>query len=111
MIGKCPKCDFDNTPDSKFCKECGTQLPPPQDHPPVMTETLQTPLRELTTGSTFAGLKLVERKFGLRPLTPRDAEANDMLDCFDFKQIPLTPVIITKNDRLDFTGFGGSKEK
>lgn len=28
MATRCPKCNFENTPDSKFCNECGTQLPP-----------------------------------------------------------------------------------
>jgi hypothetical protein len=30
-------------------------LPLPKDHPPVVTETLRTPVNELATGSTFAG--------------------------------------------------------
>jgi uncharacterized OB-fold protein len=24
---KCPKCQFDNTPDSAFCRKCGSHLP------------------------------------------------------------------------------------
>ena len=64
MAAKCPKCAFDNTLDSRFCKECGTQLPPSQDHPPAVTETLQTPVRELTTGSTFAGRYQVIEELG-----------------------------------------------
>jgi len=60
----CPTCHSDNSETSKFCAGCGTQLPPPQDHPPVMTETLQTPVRELTTGSTFAGRYQVIEELG-----------------------------------------------
>jgi phospholipase C len=41
-------------------------------------------------------LKLIETKFGLAPLTGRDASSNTMLDCFDFTQTPLPPHIITK---------------
>jgi hypothetical protein len=55
MANKCPTRHSDNPDTVKFCGGCGTQIPPPQDHPPVVTETLQTPVRELTTGSTFAG--------------------------------------------------------
>jgi serine/threonine protein kinase/Tfp pilus assembly protein PilF len=53
MPTKCPKCDSDNTADSKFCKECGTQLLPSKDVPEV-TRTLETPREELTRGTTFA---------------------------------------------------------
>jgi TolB-like protein/Flp pilus assembly protein TadD len=45
---ECPKCHFDNPADSKYCKECGTRVSP------AITETLETPKEELTTGSTFA---------------------------------------------------------
>ncbi len=50
---KCPKCQFDNPDDSKFCKECGTQIISLEEIP--VTETLETPTKELTTGSVFAG--------------------------------------------------------
>ena len=49
---KCPKCHFDNPSDSKFCKECGTQLLPSKEIP--VTETLETPPEELTRGTIFA---------------------------------------------------------
>lgn len=48
-------------------------------------------------------LKLIETKFGLKPLTDRDRKSKDMLDCFDFKQKPLDPVVITKDSKLDFS--------
>jgi hypothetical protein len=48
-------------------------------------------------------LKLIETKFGLRPLTDRDADANDMLDCFNFFQTPLEPRVITSATKLDFS--------
>ena len=50
-------------------------------------------------------LKLIERRFGLEPLTDRDRTSNDMMDCFDFGQKPLDPVIITKDSKLDFSGM------
>jgi len=64
MPNKCPTCHSDNPETVKFCGECGTQLPPPHDHPPVMTETLQTPVRELSTGSSFAGRYQVIEELG-----------------------------------------------
>jgi phospholipase C len=36
-------------------------------------------------------VKFCETTFGLQPLTARDAAADDMSDCFDFKQTPLPP--------------------
>ena len=59
---KCPKCHFDNPSDSKFCKECGTQIIPSKDIP--ITETLETPKEELTTGSTFAGRYQIIEELG-----------------------------------------------
>jgi phospholipase C len=50
-------------------------------------------------------LKLIQRRFGLPPLATRDREANDMLDCFDFQQPPLAPVIITRKTKLDFSSL------
>ncbi len=51
----CPKCHFDNPDDSKFCKECGTQIISSEEIPVSPAETLETPKEELTTGSVFAG--------------------------------------------------------
>jgi serine/threonine protein kinase/Flp pilus assembly protein TadD len=64
VANKCPTCHSDNPETQRFCGECGTQLPPRQDDLPVMTETLQTPVRELTTGSTFAGRYQVIEELG-----------------------------------------------
>jgi eukaryotic-like serine/threonine-protein kinase len=64
LANKCPTCHSDNPNTLKFCGECGTQLPPPKGPPPVVTETLQTPVRELTTGSTFAGRYQVIEELG-----------------------------------------------
>ena len=50
-------------------------------------------------------LKLIEERFGLAPLTTRDASAHDMLDCFDFRQKPLAPDILTPQTPLDFSGM------
>ncbi|HEV2425252.1 MAG TPA: alkaline phosphatase family protein [Terriglobia bacterium] len=47
-----------------------------------------------TTYEFSSFLKLVEERYGLPSLTARDAEANDMLDSFDFSQTPLPPTIL-----------------
>ena len=64
MANKCPTCHSDNPDILKFCGECGTQLPPSRAHLPEMTETLQAPVRELTSGSTFAGRYQVIEELG-----------------------------------------------
>ena len=64
MANKCPKCEFVNTADSKFCKECGTQLIPLADAKLSFTETLEVPKEELTTGSTFAGRYQIIEELG-----------------------------------------------
>ena len=51
---ECPKCQYENPDDSKFCKECGTQVIPLEEISASPTKTLETPTEELTTGSTFA---------------------------------------------------------
>jgi hypothetical protein len=37
-------------------------------------------------------LRFAETIYGLEPLTARDADASDMLDCFNFEQVPLSPL-------------------
>jgi serine/threonine protein kinase/Tfp pilus assembly protein PilF len=49
---KCPKCQHENPDDTLYCGKCATQLPSPEKV--EVTETLETPKEELTTGSTFA---------------------------------------------------------
>jgi len=62
---KCPKCHSKNPDTLKFCGECGTQLiPSSRDIQPEVTKTLQTAVRELTTGSTFAGRYQIIEELG-----------------------------------------------
>jgi serine/threonine protein kinase/tetratricopeptide (TPR) repeat protein len=49
---KCPKCNADNPDTQSFCGDCGTQLGPPKDI--GVTKTIETPVEELTRGTTFA---------------------------------------------------------
>lgn len=39
-------------------------------------------------------LKFAEERFGLAPLTARDAQGNDLTDSFDFTQDPLPPLVL-----------------
>jgi len=64
MAIKCPKCQAENPETKQFCGDCGTQLPSSRDIHPDVTETLQTPIKELTTGSTFAGRYQVIEELG-----------------------------------------------
>jgi phospholipase C len=42
--------------------------------------------------SHVSTLKFIETIFDLDPLTERDAQASDLLDCFDFSQAPRRPI-------------------
>jgi serine/threonine-protein kinase len=64
MAIKCPKCQAENPETKQFCADCGTQLPSSRDIHPGVTETLQTPIKELTTGSTFAGRYQIIEELG-----------------------------------------------
>jgi len=61
---KCPKCHADNPETKSFCADCGTPLPSHKIVHPEVTETLQTPINELTTGSTFAGRYQIIEELG-----------------------------------------------
>ena len=51
---KCPKCHFENPPGANFCSICATQLPLSEETSVPHTKTLETPVKELTRGTTFA---------------------------------------------------------
>jgi serine/threonine-protein kinase len=52
---ECPNCHIDNPSDSSFCGKCGTKLTPLEETSPPKTETFETPLKEITRGSTLSG--------------------------------------------------------
>jgi len=70
---KCPKCHFENPEDTRFCGNCATLLHPPEKIAVSTTETLQTPIKELTTRSVFARhYQVIEeigkvKKVGVKP--------------------------------------------
>ena len=78
MTVKCPKCQTENPETARFCLDCGTRIRGhvqdslesgtcPQnsrDFHPDATETLQAPIKELATGSTFAGRYQIIEELG-----------------------------------------------
>ena len=60
---KCPKCQIDNPTESKFCSECGTKMGFSREEIEV-TETIESPKEELTTGATFAGRYQIIEELG-----------------------------------------------
>ncbi len=64
MTVKCPKCGSDNPSESDFCGKCGTRISGESGRRSGITETLQTPIHELGTGSTLAGRYQVIEELG-----------------------------------------------
>ncbi len=52
---KCPKCHHHNPPDTIYCGKCAAPLPPSEEISVSHTKTLETPIEELTRGTTFVG--------------------------------------------------------
>ena len=62
---KCPSCQTENLPDSRFCHKCATPLPSDISNPtPSYTKTMVTPFEELSRGSLFAGRYEVIEELG-----------------------------------------------
>ena len=62
MESKCPKCQSNNPETASFCAECGTRLISPKGID--VTETIEAPKEELTTGATFAGRYQIIEELG-----------------------------------------------
>jgi serine/threonine-protein kinase len=60
MTVKCPRCRHDNPTETNFCGQCAAPL----ESAAVLTETMQTPLRELATGTIFASRYQVIEELG-----------------------------------------------
>jgi len=61
---KCPKCNFENPDDTLYCGKCAAPLKPSEDISVPLTETMETPKEELTTGSIFAGRYQIIEELG-----------------------------------------------
>jgi len=57
---KCPKCNFRNTPETRFCGQCGTELNPAE----APTETIRTSVRDIERGSFIFGRYEVVEEIG-----------------------------------------------
>jgi serine/threonine protein kinase/tetratricopeptide (TPR) repeat protein len=64
MTNSCPKCRFDNPDSTLFCGKCGTKLSAAGDVGVFVTETMESPREELTTGSVFAGRYQIIEELG-----------------------------------------------
>ena len=64
MATKCPKCQTENAETSAFCSGCGTKLESAGEFSLFETETLRASLKELSTGSTFAGRYQIIEELG-----------------------------------------------
>jgi uncharacterized membrane protein YvbJ len=58
MTIECPKCQHENPDETAFCGKCGTKFDAEEAG---QTKTVETPYKEFSTGSTFAGrYKIIE---------------------------------------------------
>jgi tetratricopeptide (TPR) repeat protein len=64
MSTSCPRCNLENLADSKFCKECGTQLIASGGQEVVFTKTLISPAEALSKGTLFAGRYEIVEELG-----------------------------------------------
>jgi len=61
---RCPECQFENPEDTLFCGKCGTKFPSPEEIVVSHTKTLQTPVKDLIKGTTFAGRYQIIQELG-----------------------------------------------
>jgi serine/threonine-protein kinase len=61
---KCPKCQFDNPDNTRYCGNCGSPFPSAIHISPPPTETFEPLDEELAIGSTFAGRYQIIEELG-----------------------------------------------
>jgi serine/threonine-protein kinase len=61
---KCPKCQFENPEDTRFCGNCAAPLKPSEEIPAPHTKTIQTPIREFAKGSIIASRYEITEELG-----------------------------------------------
>jgi serine/threonine protein kinase/Tfp pilus assembly protein PilF len=62
MTNTCPNCQYENPEDTVYCGKCATPLKSSEQID--VTETIEAPKEELTTGSTFAGRYQIIEEIG-----------------------------------------------
>ena len=60
----CPRCNFDNTQNVRYCGNCGVELPGAATDGRSITRTLLSPTRTLLRGTTFANRYEVIEEIG-----------------------------------------------
>ncbi|MFC2168417.1 protein kinase [Acidobacteriota bacterium] len=63
MTKPCHKCQHENPDNTRFCGNCGENLPAEEANA-AFTKTMETPVEELTTGSTFASRYQIIEELG-----------------------------------------------
>ncbi|MCJ7581314.1 MAG: protein kinase, partial [Candidatus Aminicenantes bacterium] len=64
MPNKCPKCQHENLEGTHFCGNCGENLSVVDNAKVIFTKTMETPVEELTTGSSFASRYQIIEELG-----------------------------------------------
>jgi dienelactone hydrolase/predicted Ser/Thr protein kinase len=64
MAAQCPHCHSENPEDSSFCRKCGIRLPLAGDVMVSFTKTLESAVKLVPEGSTFAGKYRILKEIG-----------------------------------------------
>jgi serine/threonine protein kinase len=116
VANQCPHCNTVNPSDSKYCKECATPLPPPEETLAYETKTIGLPKENLTRGGFFSDryeiieelgsggmgkvLKVFDNKVkevvALKLLKPEIAAHEEIIERFS-KELKFARKIVHKN--------------
>jgi TolB-like protein/tRNA A-37 threonylcarbamoyl transferase component Bud32 len=60
----CPECQYENPENTVFCGKCGSRFPLSDEAAISLTRTIQTPVKSLIKGTTFAGRYQIIQELG-----------------------------------------------
>ncbi len=60
----CPECQYENPDNTVFCGKCGSKFPLSDEAAISLTRTIQTPVKDLLKGTTFAGRYQIIQEIG-----------------------------------------------